>query len=76
MTTTKKDTVSALKSHGHMMMDKAVRAKFGCDCQTVWSDRDKKWITAIGGGDLNPDVTIYIAGYQKALADMFIAARL
>lgn len=74
MTITKKDTVSALKSHGHTMMDKAVRAKFGCDCQTVWSDRDKQWVTAIGSDD--PAIAVFMTGYQKALADMFIAARL
>ena len=72
----KKATQNAIKAAGLQLMDKAVKRKYGIDCITSFDDKTKKWISAIGGGDLSSDVTAYIAGYQQALNDMFIAARL
>lgn len=70
----KKQTRDALRIHGLAMMDKAVAAKFGIDCNTHWSDEKNKWVTITSDTDI---ATIaYIAGYQQALNDMFIAARL
>ena len=71
----KKQTQIALRASGLTMMDRAVTSKFGIRCETKFSNESKQFETEF---DTTPEpaVLIFIAGYQKALQDMFIAARL
>jgi hypothetical protein len=71
----KKATQNAIKAAGLQLMDKAVTKRFGISCETKFSQESKQFETAF---DREPDpaVLVFIAGYQKALSDIFIAARL
>ena len=71
----KKQTQNAIKAAGLQLMDKAVRKRFDIGCETKFSQESKQFETEFEH-EPDPAVLVYIAGYQKALSDMFIAARL